>query len=102
ADRLGVGGLYLIRVEAFAQDRDDPDQLGFDASVELQPDLWVLSPQLTITATESVDARTVLSRYPAAGGVFSYPAAAELALAADSTPFKRYRCLMPGWDNTAR
>ncbi|TMB90837.1 MAG: hypothetical protein E6J45_07950, partial [Chloroflexi bacterium] len=91
AQRLGIGDLYLVRVEAFPQDRADPGPLGFDASVESQPDLWVRSPQLLTSPAEQVDARSILSRYPAAGGVFSYLAATELALNAPNPSYNRYR-----------
>ena len=39
AARLGLGELFLCRVESnFADERDDPGSLGFDAAVEFQPD----------------------------------------------------------------
>src|SRR5437667_7337089 len=38
AQRLGFGDLYLCRVESFADERDDPLRIGFDAAVEFQPD----------------------------------------------------------------
>ena len=101
AQRLGIGDIYVVRVEAFPQDRADPVPLGFDAAVEFQPDLWMRSPQLVTSPEGPADERAVLSRYPAAGGVFSYPAAVELALNSADPPYKRYRCLMPGWDNSA-
>ncbi|HEX5272668.1 MAG TPA: glycoside hydrolase family 99-like domain-containing protein, partial [Gemmataceae bacterium] len=48
ARKLGVGELYLCRVESFPDERGDPAALGFDAAVEFQPDWvsldWRLSP----------------------------------------------------------
>ena len=40
AHQLGVGELYLCRVEAHPEERGDPTALGFDAAIEFQPD-WV-------------------------------------------------------------
>src|SRR5207247_7921260 len=38
AERLGIGELFLCRVERFSNERADPTDLGFDAAVEFQPD----------------------------------------------------------------
>lgn len=102
AARLGVGGLYLCRVEAFEDDRGDPTTLGFDAGVEFQPD-WSRTGRRLTPGTDDVTER---GSQPAGDldGVtlFSYPVAAELAATYPQVPYKRYRCVMPGWDNTAR
>ena len=43
AQRLGLGELFLCRVESnFADERGDPRALGFDAAVEFQPDVFQL------------------------------------------------------------
>jgi len=98
AARLGVGELYLCRVEAFGQDRGDPTALGFDAGVEFQPDWWRRGRQLPYPA----ELQDSTDRDPSISGIFSYPVVAELALMHAAVPYKRYRCVMPGWDNSAR
>lgn len=99
ARRLGFEGLYLCRVESF--DPGDPEAIGFDAAVEFQPDWRRMGPRLRLEEHELTDPGRA-----AAGGrsvsVRSYPVVVELATAASRTPYKRYRCVMPGWDNTPR
>ena len=38
AQKLGIGDLYLCRVESFRDERSDPGEIGFDAAVGFQPD----------------------------------------------------------------
>jgi len=100
AGRLGVGELYLCRVEAFGLDRGDPVALGFDAGVEFQPDWPNPGPRLPLPggsrpAAAAHDDADVLR-------IYSYPVAVELALRHPPTAYKRYRCVMPGWDNAPR
>src|SRR5581483_10679407 len=40
AQRLGIGELFVCRVESFSSERGDPRALGFDAAIEFQPD-WL-------------------------------------------------------------
>src|SRR5262249_55065688 len=42
--RLGVGELFLVRVESFHNERDAPGSRGFDAAVEFAPD-WTRLPR---------------------------------------------------------
>ena len=37
AERAGLKGLYLVRVESFADEFGDPRNIGFDSSLEFQP-----------------------------------------------------------------
>ena len=39
ARRLGVGEIFLARVESFHDEHDDPTEIGFDAAIEFQPDM---------------------------------------------------------------
>jgi lipopolysaccharide biosynthesis protein len=89
ARRAGLGELYLCRVEAVS-DRGDPTALGFDASVEFQPDWLRTGPRLSM-ASDGIEPT-----------VYSYPVTAELARINAPAPYKRYRCVMPGWDNSPR
>jgi lipopolysaccharide biosynthesis protein len=102
AARLGVGDLYLCRVEAFDDDRGDPYVLGFDAALEFQPDWRRRGPPLMPGEGTGDDLLDPLNLAPKPGGVFSYPVAVELALTQAEVPYKRYRCVMPGWDNSPR
>lgn len=46
ARQLGVGELFLCRVERFGDPGGDPRQVGFDAAVEFPPDLHAVTPGL--------------------------------------------------------
>jgi len=46
ARKLGIGELYLCRVECFGNERVDPTTIGFDAGVEFQPDWLYLGTPL--------------------------------------------------------
>jgi 2-polyprenyl-3-methyl-5-hydroxy-6-metoxy-1,4-benzoquinol methylase len=86
ARRNGVGELFICRVESFSDEHDDPGLLGFDAAVEFQPDWTNLPP----------------AQREAGPRIFDYAAFAERQRAKPQPPYRRFRCLTPGWDNTAR
>ncbi len=46
AHRLGLGELFLAKVESFSSEQSDPQALGFDAAVEFQPDWRLLGRSL--------------------------------------------------------
>ena len=102
AARLGFKGLYLCRVESF--DPGDPEAIGFDAAVEFQPNWRQAGSRLRLENHELTEA----GRSEGEGAtedtaiVLSYSVAAEQATRRPDVPYKRYRCVMPGWDNTAR
>lgn len=99
ARRLGFDGLYLCRVESF--DPGDPETIGFDAAVEFQPDWRRLGPRLRPGEHDRPSAEPVSGRTDQPI-ILSYPVAAELASRHADAPYKRFRCVMPGWDNTSR
>jgi lipopolysaccharide biosynthesis protein len=86
AARLGVGELYLCRVESFPSDKADPRALGFDAAVEFQPDWEHLGTPRLVEGHRVYDYQDVVARM----------------LAKPSAPYRRFPCVMPSWDNTAR
>ncbi|MEA2645037.1 MAG: hypothetical protein QOE92_120 [Chloroflexota bacterium] len=106
ASRLGIGDLYLCRVEAFWDDREnDPTPLGFDAGVEFQPDDPRLGPLLRGQAPAHVRA---WRKYVTPGhgmrtnNVFSYDTVVDMALSKTPAAYKRYPCALPSWDNSPR
>jgi hypothetical protein len=90
-------------VEAFPADRGDPRPIGFDASVEFQPDWERLPPQLRRTDGW---ARLRKLRLAEAGyarhRVYDYRAMAAAAQQKPDPGYPRIPCVMPGWDNSAR
>jgi 2-polyprenyl-3-methyl-5-hydroxy-6-metoxy-1,4-benzoquinol methylase len=99
ANRLGIGELFLAKVESF-DDRDDPIASGFDASVEFQPDVW----RLGAPASASSGWRTAHGDQIDGAGhaVHDYAAVVERMLAPRPAAFRRLPCVMPGFDNSAR
>ena len=54
ARSLGIGELYLCRVESFPDEHADPAAIGFDASVEFQPDWTQLGAKVPLDIDHSV------------------------------------------------
>jgi lipopolysaccharide biosynthesis protein len=103
ARALGLGELFLCRVESFPEDRADPRPLGFDAAVEFQPDWLQLPPPLRRTPAWQRLRRWGLAE-PGYGQhrVYSYPALVAAARRKPPADYVRFPCVMPGWDNSAR
>ncbi len=103
AHKLGLGDLYLCKVESFHQEYGDPTIDGFDAAIEFQPDwrnlgqplqwgkLWGLARKLGIAQAAFGQHR-----------VFEYSAVVERMLQRNLPAYKQFPCVTPGWDNTAR
>jgi len=106
ARKLGFRELYLCRVESFAEEREPPACLGFDASVEFQPD-WSSFPSLTTPTRrgrmwQGLNRWGLLSTAHQQNDVYSYKRVANLMRRRDAPPYKRFPCVTPGWDNTPR
>jgi hypothetical protein len=103
AVRLGVGELFLARVESnFAGERGDPRLLGFDAAVEFQPDALTL---LKLKGESQLSAELPAPRRWHARGDelwFSYPEVVDAMLARPRVDYPRFPGVSPGWDNTPR
>ena len=103
ARKLGVGELFLCRVESFPDEHDDPTQLGFDAAVEFQPDQlgrgtplrqgkpWRLARTLGLSNKAYRENR-----------IYDYSSFVAKMLQKKEPPYLRFRCVTPFWDNTAR
>jgi hypothetical protein len=105
AERAGLAGLYLCRVESFHEERDDPGALGFDAAVEFQPDWVILGPpwrqQLLRRVARRIKlARILIDHDPP--NLYPYDRLVEHSLAKPTPSYRRFPCVTPMWDNTAR
>ena len=102
--RLGLGELYLCAVEAFKKEARPVETWGFDAAVQFAPDLTNVGPRLHTPGLARLAVRRVLrpkSPYRL-HQVYRYDEAVERDLSATPPEYKRYPCVTPGWDNTAR
>ena len=88
ARRLGIGELFLAFVESLREDRQDPTRLGFDASVEFQPDWMNLDDPAFIVSPENQ--------------VYSYESLVNRALSKPAPDYRQFPCVAPGWDNSPR
>ncbi len=109
ARAAGFDDLYLIRVAGYGREID-PQSIGFDAVVEFAPDWTILPPHLHRTEKWGLRARInnqlqklgVMSKAYRNHNVFSYDALAARMRSRPKVPFKRFRCVTPGWDNSPR
>lgn len=99
--QAGLGGIFLARVESFGAGTD-PAAIGFDAAVEFAPDWRLMRARRAGPLPRLLAA---LGLYPPAhlGHRFAdYGEMARAMLAKPAPRYRRYRCVMPGWDNTPR
>ena len=88
----GIGEIFLIAAQTFSF--RDPRPLGFDAAVEFPP--------------HNMDAASDMTKkiYPLnpnfRGGIKDYAKIVTQKLSAFESPFTLFKCVVPGWDNTAR
>jgi len=104
----GIGDLYLARVESFAT--VPPDTIGFDAAVEFAPDWQSLPPPLYHRQRWDLRAR-LLNRLARVGivkkaylehNIYPYELLPTIMLRKPPVPYRRFRCVTPGWDNSPR
>jgi lipopolysaccharide biosynthesis protein len=101
AQRAGLGNLFLIRVEGFAQDIN-PLSIGFDAALEFAPD-WSRTGQIHFSRWQHF--LSYLGMFPK--GYFDhrfadYRKMMALMLDKKEPTYPWYRCVTPGFDNSAR
>jgi lipopolysaccharide biosynthesis protein len=108
ARRLGIGELYLCRVESFPDERGDPARLGFDAAVEFQPDWSLLTKDLCTGPLRLLDGEGEITGLAAASpgpeifGVYRYDKVVERMLGKPPASYRRHPCVAPMWDNSPR
>ncbi len=107
ARKMGIGEIFLCRVESFSSEHIDPTEIGFDAAVEFQPD-WA-NTEFKIYAPQS----GIIERLARKLGMsnkehfdycrtLDYSSMVKKMLQKSTPPYKRFRCVVPSWDNTAR
>jgi lipopolysaccharide biosynthesis protein len=105
AHRLGIGELYLCRVESGDVERfGTPAELGFDAAVDFQPDWHSLGPPLRRGELFwRLMTRLRLSS-PAfqRNDIRAYEDVVRRMLARPAVPYTRFPGVTPMWDNSAR
>ncbi len=106
--KAGFPDLYLVRVESFRSDVD-PKAIGFDAALEFAPDKAVVQPTLKRSRPGLIPiVRAMLGQAGLLGSpqhdhrIYSFDELVDGMLAKPTVPYTRFRCVSPGWDNSAR
>jgi lipopolysaccharide biosynthesis protein len=103
ARRMGIGDLYLCRVDSFHSERQHPPgEWGFDAAVGFIPDYTTLGRPLRRSLFFR-GARTL--GFTSTGyrqHVFSYDAVVDDMLSRPVPEYPRLPCVTVAWDNSAR
>lgn len=123
ARRADIGELLLLRVDSHGQGDIDPRPLGFDAAVQFSPNwfphlklkplralrrnaqqLKRLSWRIWNSLDRKLEQLESLSRDRAyiENNVYDYWEVVEFMLKLPDPEWKRYPCVFPMWDNTAR
>jgi lipopolysaccharide biosynthesis protein len=102
AAKAGLGALYLARVENFVTGID-PRTIGFDAAVEFAPHgAFVGKIKFRSPVHRALARLGLLPEAYLHSEVVNYRAMMLGMLAKNAPDFKRFRCVSPMWDNTAR
>lgn len=103
AHRLEIGDIFLCRVESIDAEHDDPKLIGFDASVEFQPDWMQLGLPLQKGKLWDLKRKLGLAEKAyATDAVYDYSTIVERMLGKPDPGYKRFPCVTPMWDNSAR
>ncbi|NVO85919.1 glycosyltransferase WbsX family protein [Hymenobacter terrestris] len=102
AQRLGIGELYLLRMESF-QRGVNPHELGFDAAVEFQPD-WGNLPlrQFGSFSRRALRKLRIRESPYVTDWVYDYGQMVRNMLVKPAPSYKMYPGVTPAWDNCAR
>ena len=101
--RLGVGGIFLCKVESIKEERFDAAKIGFDAAIEFQPDTLHLGPPLKSSRLWQLARKVGLTkRYYADQYIYDYPTLVKTMLKQPRASYKRFPSVFPSWDNSPR
>ena len=100
--RQGIGDIYLARVEQF-DNNIDPGSIGFDAAIEFAPSGNYLGPvQFRGAVATLLTKLGLLAQGYQDNQVIHYANAAKTFMNMAEPDFKRFHCVSPAWDNSAR
>jgi hypothetical protein len=106
--KAGFPDIYLVRVESF-RSGVDPKAIGFDAALEFAPNKSVVRPRfkrsrpgLLPILREMLRQAGLISPGDHEHRIYSFDELVDGMLARPGAPYKRFRCITPGWDNSAR
>jgi lipopolysaccharide biosynthesis protein len=99
AHKAGLGGLYLCAVESsFSERIQDPKEVGFDATMEFQPDFSLMQKTKNVFLRQYITSRLIKGRHT----VYDYTELIQSAKDKPLVPYTRFPGITPGWDNASR
>lgn len=102
AIKAGLPDLYLARVERFSAG-EDPAIAGFDAAVEFAPDKPAVEKRLNFKGLRGwLSRRGIISHAYTDHRIVRYCDVMHDMMSRPLPAFKRFRCVTPMWDNSAR
>lgn len=103
ARRVGLKGLYLVRVESFGDEYGDPRTIGFDAAVGFHP-CWSLIDNVRIFRRRWWHRTKLGTNEPGVvdNRVFDYEGYVRNALSVKDPEYLQIPCVFPDWDNSPR
>lgn len=103
ARRLAVGELFLCNVESFPEEHGIAPQYGLDAAVEFAPDCLASPPLLGRDRWSRLVRIFHLFSSAAFDNCFvDYTIYAKNMVSKPKPDYRRFHCVTPNWDNTAR
>lgn len=106
AQQIGIGDIYLCKVESAWDERANPIDMGFDAAVEFQPDATRYGTKLPMgnRVWRRLDRTFVRlrSRLHHVEQLYDYQTIVGRMLRPRNLPYPLHPCVTPSWDNTAR
>jgi glycosyltransferase involved in cell wall biosynthesis len=87
----GIGDIYLAAIRSFEE--IDPESIGFDAVVEFPPHALPF---------RDISSSFTLANAGFKGVIADFAEASRFYLDSDKPPYKKFRGIMPSWDNEAR
>ena len=105
AQASGLDGLYLVKTESIPDERErTPEQDGFDAALDFQPDWGSLPTRRQPTLYWKLLNKLGMARpHPfRTNFVYNYPEVVAAMMARPPVNYPRIPCITPSWDNSAR
>jgi lipopolysaccharide biosynthesis protein len=96
--KAGYKDLYICGTQALGNQYLEPENHGFDASVEFQPDWQVFNNQIPRWKKLFLKLGVQLKH----DFIYEYDTIVKAALTKPKPIFKEYPCVCPSWDNSSR
>lgn len=103
ARELGLGDLFLVKVESFPEEATPPMLTGFDASVGWEPAWGTFGPPMRRKRLQRWARRLHLTEWAYRDNSFhDYEDLVRASLSRGTRDYLRFSCVTPSWDNTVR